>query len=105
MNLNSNDTKVLPSRPYLVLAKTRFSHSLSLVDIFIADILLIGFGNLTQGHMDVYVLKNALMLWSDESGGINLNSFVEHFFVLLDVNSDSEAMKADLEIRKIKVCS
>ena len=64
----------------------------------------IGFGNLTQGHMDIYILKRALLLWADEkSGKIDLASFVNQFFVLLDRNSNKEAMINDLERRKNSV--
>ena len=64
-------------------------------------ISIAGFGNLTQGHMDIYVLKRALLLWADEgTGQIDLTSFVNYFFVLRDINSNNEAMILDIERRK-----
>jgi len=60
-----------------------------------------GFGNLTQGHMDIYILKRVLLLWADEkTGKIDLTSFVNQFFVLLDRNSNNDAMINDLAKRK-----
>ena len=53
--------------------------------------------------MDIFVLKKTLMLWSDENGRIDLNSFVNRFFVLLEKNQDNEAMKTDIEKRKKQV--
>ena len=51
--------------------------------------------------MDIYVLKKALLLWADkETGRINLMSFVDHFFVLLDSNSKNRAMNIDIKRRR-----
>ena len=49
------------------------------------------------------MLKKALMLWADDSGRIDLVSFVQRFFVLLDIRADKKAMKINLEKRKLEV--
>eukprot|EP00112_Aurelia_sp_Birch-Aquarium-sp1_P011282 Seg2372.2 transcript_id=Seg2372.2/GoldUCD/mRNA.D3Y31 product="JmjC domain-containing protein 5" protein_id=Seg2372.2/GoldUCD/D3Y31 len=59
-----------------------------------------GFGNLTQGHMDIYILQKVLLLWADENGRISLRSFVDHFFVLMDSSKERPAMVRDIAERK-----
>ena len=54
--------------------------------------------------MDIYILKRVLLLWADEkTGKIDLTSFVNQFFVLLDRNSNNDAMINDLAKRKNSV--
>eukprot|EP00794_Sanderia_malayensis_P017487 gene17487-19236_t len=59
-----------------------------------------GFGNMTQGHMDIYILQEVLKHWANKDGNISLHSFVEHFFVLMEYNQDNKAMIRDMESRK-----
>ena len=45
-----------------------------------------GHGNLTQGHMDIHIIKRLLLTLADKEGKIWLNDFVAKFF-------DSESNK------------
>eukprot|EP00795_Rhopilema_esculentum_P013699 gene13699-4609_t len=59
-----------------------------------------GYGNLSQGHMDIYILQKALIKWADAHGVIPLQSFANFVFVLLDSNAKRAAMVADMKRRK-----
>lgn len=48
-----------------------------------------GHGKLTQGHMDIHILRRFLLTLSDREGKIWLNDFVTNYF-------DSESNKRDV---------
>lgn len=48
-----------------------------------------GHGDLTQGHMDIHILKRFLLTLVDGEGKISLNDFVAKYF-------DSESHKRDV---------
>lgn len=48
-----------------------------------------GHGELTQGHMDIHILRRFLLTLSDREGKIWLNDFVTNYF-------DSESNKRDV---------
>ncbi|KAL9958610.1 hypothetical protein ACROYT_G035650 [Oculina patagonica] len=48
-----------------------------------------GHGNLTQGHMDIHIVKRFLLTLTDSEGKIRLNDFVAKYF-------DSESNKRDI---------
>ena len=39
-----------------------------------------GHGTLTQGHMDIHILRRLLVTSADVDGRIHLRSFTDHFF-------------------------
>ena len=47
-----------------------------------------GYGNLTQGHMDIHILKRFLLTLADSEGKIWLDDFVAKYF-----NSESDAKR------------
>ena len=60
-----------------------------------------GHGELTQGHMDIHILKRFLLTLSDREGKIWLEDFVTNYF-----NSESnkrDVMRKDEQQRAIKV--
>lgn len=60
-----------------------------------------GHGELTQGHMDIHILRRFLLTLSDQEGKIWLNDFVTKY---LDSESDKRyAMRKDEQERGRKV--
>ena len=62
-----------------------------------------GHGELSQGHIDVHVLKKLLLTAADSKGKIHLKSFTEFFF-RTDSEQKKKILQLSLDERARQVC-